>query len=131
MGKKPKRTNLRPPGTCISGPIWNKHFHRVAASLGDATSLEVDRDDPNIPKNTQTICLGIGAVLLYAFQSTQTNIKTLPVAMERGLIKVWPPQLPRQWPPVVSFTDADAFNVANVLANYVTGRALTERRRGG
>lgn len=101
------------------GPLWNKFCYRVSGTFVSVPLYDkIDRSNSSVPKNTQTVSLGIGSVFFYGLQSTYGDFNVPPKFHER-LIKIWPLGPPVDWPPKTSFTDQEGFLASTSMARFV------------
>ena len=106
-----------PPGWKIwiathSSPWWQTGYHRHGATLGFGRG-PVPPKRPS-GKNTQSVTLGIGALLAHIIASPSAVKFDIPDEIGRYLIPIWPITSDITWPPP-PLSDADVELVATAM----------------
>lgn len=118
-------TGQLPPGWIIfvghvRGKNWRMGYHRHSAKFG-ITSADTGRIKANqspLLRNTYSITVGIGELLIWAVAINAPNIRYQPPGyFARFLRQIWPYQREFLWPLGPIFSDRDADTLCRTLHN--------------
>ena len=127
-----------PPGWTIfignlNGPRWRMNYHRNSDKLGiSKNGGPITAEESPLARNTYSITVGIGRLLIWALSINAKQIAYKPAAhVERYMSQIWPTRHDLLWPPGPILTDTAADAIADTLKGATANIPWTSNEGAG
>ena len=117
-------TGQIPPGWTIylghvRGKNWRTGDHRHSAKFGiTAADRRIKAHPSPLLRNTYSITVGIGELLIWGVSINAPNIRYMPPTdLAKSMCQIWPYSSEFFWPPGPILSDRDADKIGQILHN--------------